>query len=260
MTNVAAETAATFCATLADEWQRSGVREAVICPGSRSTPLALALVRQAGIRVSVRLDERAAGFFGVGLALASGRPVVLLTTSGTAAAELHAAVVEAHHAGVPLIVCTADRPPELHDVGAPQAIDQLHLYGRAVRWFAAPGVPDEAGRTTWRSLASRAVAEAQHGPLGPGPVHLNLAFREPLNGEAGPLPPPRASGGTWPFIAGPMLTPPTFAMSCARPPAASSWRVTAAGPAITSRRWRRRSAGPFWPIRGQVAGSPARTS
>jgi 2-succinyl-5-enolpyruvyl-6-hydroxy-3-cyclohexene-1-carboxylate synthase len=197
MTNVAAETAATFCATLADEWQRSGVREAVICPGSRSTPLALALVRQAGIRVSVRLDERAAGFFGVGLALASGRPVVLLTTSGTAAAELHAAVVEAHHAGVPLIVCTADRPPELHDVGAPQAIDQLHLYGRAVRWFAAPGVPDEAGRTTWRSLASRAVAEAQHGPLGPGPVHLNLAFREPLNGEAGPLPPPRASGGTW---------------------------------------------------------------
>jgi 2-succinyl-5-enolpyruvyl-6-hydroxy-3-cyclohexene-1-carboxylate synthase len=197
MTNVAADTAATFCATLADEWQRGGVCDAVVCPGSRSTPLALALARQEGIRVSVRLDERGAGYFGVGLALASGRPVVILTTSGTAAAELHAAAVEAHHARVPLIICTADRPPELHDVGAAQTIDQVHLYGRAVRWFANPGVPDDAGRHAWRSLASRAVAEALHGPLGPGPVHLNLAFREPLLGAAGPLPPPRATGGTW---------------------------------------------------------------
>jgi 2-succinyl-5-enolpyruvyl-6-hydroxy-3-cyclohexene-1-carboxylate synthase len=195
--NVAADTAASFCATLADEWRRSGVSEAVVCPGSRSTPLALALLRQEGIRVSVRLDERGAGFFGIGLALASGLPVILLTTSGTAAAELHAAVVEAHHARVPLIVCTADRPPELHDVGAPQAIDQVHLYGRAVRWFADPGVPDEAARYSWRSLASRAVAEAEHGPLGPGPVHLNLAFREPLLGRTGSLPSPRTARGTW---------------------------------------------------------------
>jgi 2-succinyl-5-enolpyruvyl-6-hydroxy-3-cyclohexene-1-carboxylate synthase len=201
MSNVAADTAAAFCATLVDEWCRSGVRDAVVCPGSRSTPMALALVRHGGLRVSVRLDERGAGFFGVGLALASQRPTVVLTTSGTAAAELHAAVVEAHHAGVPLIVCTADRPPELSDVGAPQTIDQRHLFGRAVRWFADLGVPDEAARPAWRSFASRAVAEAERGPAGPGPVHLNLPFREPLMGRAGELPPPRPAGQPWHEVA-----------------------------------------------------------
>ncbi|MDA8266188.1 MAG: 2-succinyl-5-enolpyruvyl-6-hydroxy-3-cyclohexene-1-carboxylic-acid synthase [Actinomycetota bacterium] len=197
MSNVAADTAAVFCATLVDEWSRNGVTHAVVCPGSRSTPLALALVRHGGLQVSVRLDERGAGFFGIGLALATRRPTVVLTTSGTAAAELHAAVVEAHHARVPLIVCTADRPPELHDVGAPQTIDQTRLFGRAVRFFAEPGVPDEAARDSWRSLASRAVAEARDGPLGPGPVHLNLAFREPLLGRPGELPAARAPQGSW---------------------------------------------------------------
>jgi 2-succinyl-5-enolpyruvyl-6-hydroxy-3-cyclohexene-1-carboxylate synthase len=201
MSNVAEDTAAAFCATLVDEWHRSGVRHAVVCPGSRSTPMALALVRHGGLRVSVRLDERGAGFFAVGLALATQRPAVLLTTSGTAAAELHAAVVEAHHAGVPLIVCTADRPPELYDVGAPQTIDQRHLYGRAVRWFADLGVPDEAARPSWRSFASRAVAEAERGQGGPGPVHLNLPFREPLMGRAGELPAPRSAGRPWHEVA-----------------------------------------------------------
>ncbi len=197
MSNVAADTAAVFCATLVDEWSRNGVTHAVVCPGSRSTPLALALVRHGGLQVSVRLDERGAGFFGIGLALATRRPTVVLTTSGTAAAELHPAVVEAHHARVPLIVCTADRPPELHAVGAPQTIDQTHLFGRAVRFFAEPGVPDEVARDSWRSLASRAVAEARDGPLGPGPVHLNLAFREPLLGRPGELPAARAPQGPW---------------------------------------------------------------
>jgi len=197
MSKVTADTAAAFCSTLVDEWRRGGVRDAVICPGSRSTPMALALVHHGGVRVSVRLDERGAGFFAVGLALASGRPTVVLTTSGTAAAELHAAVVEAHHAGVPLIVCTADRPPELHDVGAPQTIEQAQLFGRAVRWFADPGVPDEAARPAWRSFASRALAEAAGGPLGPGPVHLNLPFREPLLGQPGELPPGRSGGKPW---------------------------------------------------------------
>ncbi len=201
MSNVAADTAAAFCATLVDEWCRSGVRDAVVCPGSRSTPMALALARHDGLRVSVRLDERGAGFFGIGLALASQRPTVVLTTSGTAAAELHAAVVEAHHAGVPLIICTADRPPELQDVGAPQTIDQRHLFGRAVRWFADLGVPDEAARPAWRSFASRAVAEAERGASGPGPVHLNLPFREPLLGRAGELPPPRPAGRPWHEVA-----------------------------------------------------------
>ncbi len=202
MSNVAPDTAASFCATLADEWWRNGVREAVVCPGSRSTPMALALVRQSGLRVTVRLDERGAGFFAIGLALASGHATVVLTTSGTAAAELHAAVVEAHHQGVPLVVCTADRPPELRDVGAPQTIEQTHLFGRAVRWSGDLGVPDDAARAMWRSFASRAVAEAERGPLGPGPVHLNLPFREPLIGHPGELPPPRPDGEPWHRIAG----------------------------------------------------------
>ncbi|MGD0595504.1 MAG: 2-succinyl-5-enolpyruvyl-6-hydroxy-3-cyclohexene-1-carboxylic-acid synthase [Acidimicrobiales bacterium] len=202
MSKVAADTAAAFCATLADEWWRGGVRDAVVCPGSRSTPMALALLRHGGLRVSVRLDERGAGFFAVGLALGSGRPTVVLTTSGTAAVELHASVVEAHHAGVPLIVCTADRPPEAHDVGAPQTIDQVHLFGRAVRWFSDLGVPDEAARPMWRSFASRALAEAASGPVGPGPVHLNLPFREPLLGEPGELPPARTEQRAWHEIGG----------------------------------------------------------
>lgn len=184
----------TFAATLVDEWLRAGVTEAVVCPGSRSTPLALALAGRRELRVHVRLDERGAGFFAVGLALATGRATVICVTSGTAAAELHPAVVEAHHARVPLVVCTADRPPELQRVGAPQTIEQRGLYGTAVRWACDPGVPAPETEGTWRSLGARAVAEATVGPLGPGPVHLNLPFREPLGGEPGPLPPGRPGG------------------------------------------------------------------
>ena len=177
---------ATFAATLVDEWVNGGVTDAVVCPGSRSTPLALALA--ARLRVHVRLDERSAGFFAIGLSLATGAPTVLCVTSGTAAAELHAAVVEAHQGRVPLIVCTADRPPELHHVGAPQTIDQEGLFTSSTRWSCDPGVAEESQQASWRPLAARAVAEARDGPLGPGPVHLNLAFREPLIGSAGPLP------------------------------------------------------------------------
>jgi 2-succinyl-5-enolpyruvyl-6-hydroxy-3-cyclohexene-1-carboxylate synthase len=177
---------ATFCATLVDECVAGGITDAVVCPGSRSTPLALALARR--LRVHVRLDERSAAFFALGLAKATGRPTVLCTTSGTAAAELHPAVVEAHQARIPLIVCTADRPPELHHVGAPQTIDQIGLFTTSTRWAVAPGVPVEGQELSWRPLAARAVAEARDGALGPGPVHLNLAFREPLVGDPGPLP------------------------------------------------------------------------
>jgi 2-succinyl-5-enolpyruvyl-6-hydroxy-3-cyclohexene-1-carboxylate synthase len=182
---------ATFAATLVDEWVRSGLADAVICPGSRSTPLVLALHDRGEVRLHVRLDERSAAFYCLGLGLSSGRPAVLCTTSGTAAAEVHPAVVEAHHAGVPMLVCTADRPEELQDVGAPQTVDQVHLFGRAVRWFAAPGTPHWAGRSGWRAMAARAYVEATEGPRGPGPVHLNLAFREPLVAQPGTLPPPR---------------------------------------------------------------------
>ena len=188
---------ATFAATLVDEWARGGVTHAVVAPGSRSTPLALALAADGRLATAVVLDERAAGFAGLGLGLATGRPAVVLTTSGTAAVNLHPAVVEAHHAGVPLLVCTADRPPELHHVGAPQTIEQGRLFAGALRWAVEPGVADGGARGTWRSLAARAVAEATAGPCGPGPVHLNLAFREPLSGEPGPLPPGRPGGRPW---------------------------------------------------------------
>jgi len=178
---------ATFCATLVDEWVRRGVSDAVVAPGSRSTPMAMALADHPGIRIHVQHDERSAGFLALGLALGTGLPAIVLTTSGTAAAELHPAVVEADLAQVPVLVCTADRPPELRDVGAPQAIDQTHLFGHAVRWFHEPVVADESTANRWRSLAARSLAEAT-GPA-PGPVHLNLAFREPLLGTARPLPP-----------------------------------------------------------------------
>ena len=145
-----------FSIALVDEWARAGVTEAVISPGSRSAPLALALARDARVRVHVVLDERSAAFRALGFGLASGRPAVVLCTSGTAAANFHPAVVEAAYARVPLLVCTADRPPELRETGAGQAIRQTHLYGDAVRWFCDPGPPTDEPNAgiTWRALAT----------------------------------------------------------------------------------------------------------
>jgi 2-succinyl-5-enolpyruvyl-6-hydroxy-3-cyclohexene-1-carboxylate synthase len=177
-----------FARVLVDELVRGGVRDAVLAPGSRSAPVALALAaaeRDGRLRLHVRIDERTAAFLALGLARASGRPVPVLTTSGTAAAHLHAAVLEADASGVPLLALTADRPPELRGTGANQTIAQPGLYGGAVRWAADVGVP-EAGREEtqnryWRSLVARALVVAG-GNLShdPGPVHLNLALREPL--------------------------------------------------------------------------------
>ncbi len=192
---------ATFCTTLVDEWVRGGVTDAVLAPGSRSTPLALALASEPRLRVHVHHDERAAGFIALGLGLASGRPAVVLTTSGTAAVELHPAVVEAHQAHVPLIACTADRPAELQSVGAPQTVEQRNLFGSSARWFAEPGVADVAMTGAWRSIAARAVVEALGCGQPAGPVHLNLAFRDPLVGDAGPLPRGRARGAPWHRVA-----------------------------------------------------------
>jgi 2-succinyl-5-enolpyruvyl-6-hydroxy-3-cyclohexene-1-carboxylate synthase len=183
---------ATFCATLVDEWVRCGLTDAVVCPGSRSTPLTLALASDDRVRTHVHHDERSGSFLALGLAATSGRPVVVVTTSGTAVVQLHAAAVEADLAGVPLILCTADRPPELRDVAAPQAVDQTHLFGRSVRFFTDPGVADASQSSTWRSLAARTWAEAT--AEWPGPVQLNLPFREPLVGEVGELPAGRGEG------------------------------------------------------------------
>jgi 2-succinyl-5-enolpyruvyl-6-hydroxy-3-cyclohexene-1-carboxylate synthase len=182
------DTSATFCAALVDEWARQGVAHAVVAPGSRSTPLAVAIAREPRLRLHVFHDERSAGFAALGIGRATGKPAVLLSTSGTAAAHFVAPVHEASLSRVPMIVCTADRPPELRDVSAPQTIDQTKMFGSTVRWFHDPGVPSEDASHTWRSLARRALA-ASVGTL-PGPVHLNLPFREPLLGEVGELPAP----------------------------------------------------------------------
>src|SRR3984957_10785535 len=164
---------------LCDELARSGMRHACTSPGSRNTPLVLSLAREPRITSWSHIDERCAGFFALGAAKASGKPVAVTCTSGTAAANLAPAVIEAHEARVPLIVLTADRPPELRDVGAGQAIDQLKLYGDAAKWFLG-GVPHGATPETLRfipPLAGRAYPRAPGG--GPGRVHLNSPPREP---------------------------------------------------------------------------------
>jgi len=164
-----------------EELARGGLRHAVISPGSRSTPLAVALWREPEIEVTVIVDERSAAFFALGAAQATGAPVALLCTSGTAAANYHPAICEANESGLPLIALTADRPPELRGIGAGQTIDQLKLYGSAVRWFCEVGThdADDAGLLHLRSVACRALAAAR-GESRPGPVHLNLPWREPL--------------------------------------------------------------------------------
>ena len=239
-----------FARVLVDELVRGGVTDAVLAPGSRSAPVALALAaaeRAGRLRLHVRIDERTAAFLALGLAKASGRPVPVLTTSGTAAAHLHAAVLEADASGVPLLALTADRPPELRATGANQTIDQAGLYGGAVRWGADVGVP-EAGREPeqnryWRSLVAKALLTAR-GALSadPGPVHLNLALREPL------LPDGEDTALTGPWAGRPAGAPWTAAGATTNPTSrASGWAertlvVIGDGP-------------PFW---GRIAGEHAR--
>jgi 2-succinyl-5-enolpyruvyl-6-hydroxy-3-cyclohexene-1-carboxylate synthase len=200
-----------FGVSFSDELIRCGLREVVLAPGSRSTPLAMAFFdaeRRHRVRLHVRIDERSASFTALGLAKASRRPVAVLCTSGTAAANFHPAVIEADESGVPLLVLTADRPPELRGIGASQTIDQIKLYGSAVRWFCEVGLPEARPGMVpyWRSLACQAWAHAAGSAGGfAGPVHLNLPFREPLVPDGGDWPESldgRPGGGPWTRFSG----------------------------------------------------------
>ena len=190
-TDLVYDTVASFAAGLVEH----GVTDVVISPGSRSTALALTLHAQPKLRTWIQLDERSAGFFALGQARRTGRPSVLVCTSGTAAANYFPAIIEAHHAGVPMIVCTADRPPELRDWGSHQTIDQVKIYGATTRWAADLAVAGEWSPTQGRLVAHRAVVSATG--INPGPVHLNWPLREPLE---------------------PLAAVPVVETSCAAPP------------------------------------------
>lgn len=195
---------------LVDELVRLGVQHAVLCPGSRSAPLAYALQdadRAGRLTVHVRVDERSAGFLALGVGKVTGVPAVVVTTSGTAVANLHPAVLEASEAAVPLLLLTADRPPELRGTRANQTTDQLKIFGSAVRLFhdfGTPGPGDDPA--AWRTSVDRGYAAAT-GALGgePGPAHLNVPFREPLVPDLDPdpltgpgeVPSGRDDGGPW---------------------------------------------------------------
>jgi 2-succinyl-5-enolpyruvyl-6-hydroxy-3-cyclohexene-1-carboxylate synthase len=183
-----------------DELARCGMRTACTSPGSRCAPLVLTLAREERLECHSHIDERCAGFFALGAAKASGLPVAVTCTSGTAAAELLPAAIEAHEARVPLLFLTADRPPELRENGAGQAIDQLKLFGDAAKWFFEVGTHDAtSARLCWmRTLACRAYWTALEGR--PGVVHLNFPLREPLvTEESLPTDETGRSGG-WPYV------------------------------------------------------------
>ncbi|TVR68114.1 MAG: 2-succinyl-5-enolpyruvyl-6-hydroxy-3-cyclohexene-1-carboxylic-acid synthase [Sphaerobacteraceae bacterium] len=174
------ETHFAYIGAFVDELVRAGLRNVCFAPGSRSTPLSVMFARHPEITLWTHLDERSASFFALGMAKASGQPVGLVCSSGTAAANFYPAVIEARYSRVPLIVMTADRPPELQDVGAPQTIDQNRIYGEHARWFASVALPENSPEMLRyvRSIAGRAVSESTGSPA--GAVHLNFPFREPL--------------------------------------------------------------------------------
>jgi 2-succinyl-5-enolpyruvyl-6-hydroxy-3-cyclohexene-1-carboxylate synthase len=174
------ESLTAYTAAFVAELVQTGVTEAVVSPGSRSTPMAMVMAEHPGLNVHIHVDERSAAFFALGIAKASGKPVAILCTSGTAAANYFPAIAEANISRIPLIVITSDRPHELRDVGAPQAIDQIRLYGHHVKWFVEMAIPEQSDEMLRyvRSVCGRAAATALQAPS--GPVHLNFPFREPL--------------------------------------------------------------------------------
>ena len=165
---------------LVESLKQAGIRDVVICPGSRSTPLAYGFAKSEDMEIYRQIDERSAAYFALGIAKAKKTPVVLLCTSGTAAANFFPAVVEAYYARIPLLVLTADRPHELREVGAPQAIDQIHLYGKHVKWSVDFPIPEDNIEILpfIENHIHRAAFTAKAFPM--GPVHINVPFREPL--------------------------------------------------------------------------------
>ncbi|MGG1678032.1 2-succinyl-5-enolpyruvyl-6-hydroxy-3-cyclohexene-1-carboxylic-acid synthase [Neobacillus sp. NRS-1170] len=174
------ESLTAYIAAFVAELVFSGITDVVVSPGSRSTPMAMVMAEHPDLKVHIHVDERSAAFFALGIAKITNRPVAILCTSGTAAANYFPAIVEARYSRVPLIVLTADRPHELREVGAPQAINQIHLYGHHVKWFAEMALPDKSDEMIRyaRTFCARAAAAATAAPA--GPVHLNFPFREPL--------------------------------------------------------------------------------
>ncbi|WP_026563220.1 2-succinyl-5-enolpyruvyl-6-hydroxy-3-cyclohexene-1-carboxylic-acid synthase [Bacillus sp. UNC41MFS5] len=174
------ESLTAYIAAIVSELIFTGVTDVVVSPGSRSTPMAMIMAEHPELNVHIHVDERSAAFFALGIAKSLNKPVAILCTSGTAAANYFPAIVEARYARVPLIVLTADRPHELREVGAPQAIDQIHLYGKHVKWFTEMALPEKSDEIIRyaRTICARAVAIAKSAPS--GPVHLNFPFREPL--------------------------------------------------------------------------------
>lgn len=231
--------------TLVSELAEQGVDAVCIAPGSRSTPLTVAFAQHPEIRVFSHLDERSAAFFALGRAKRTGKPTPLVCTSGTAAANFHPTVIEASQARVPLVVLTADRPPEIRDSGANQTIDQEKLYGDSVRWYMDLAEPEATGRKLryLRTTAARAMVQATGTP--PGPVHLNVPFRKPLEPvevpgdvpadfeDANPL---AAEGRDGPFVrtaqAAPELSDPDLSEVCQALESADEGRgLIVAGPA-----------------------------
>ena len=169
-----------YLAAFVAELVQTGLKDVVVSPGSRSTPMAMVMAEHPEINIHIHVDERSAAFFALGIAKATNKPVAILCTSGTAAANYFPAIVEARYSRVPLLVFTADRPHELREVGAPQAIDQIHLYGQHVKWFADMALPENNKEMIRyvRTICARAAAIAMQAPA--GPVHLNFPFRKPL--------------------------------------------------------------------------------
>lgn len=229
-----------------DELVRHGVSRVFLSPGSRSAALAFAAAGHPAVELAVVVDERSAAFHALGAARATGVPAAVVTTSGTAVANVFPAVVEADTGRVPLIVLTADRPPELRHAGANQTIDQLRIFGAATRWFVEVGVPEDrqGAASYWRSTVSRAVAEAvgRGGP--PGPVHLNLAFREPTvpaaddgRDAAAPFTADlggRDDGGPWTAFSRPPVPAPTREDLGGK---VVVWAGSGCSPAVAAERW-----------------------